>query len=544
MAVSDNFWPIIDFDYLRPGRGPASLSSWTVSAIVAEICLRAGLPYDRINLQLLEGQVEGVPYSPEDAAFTVLEALGQIFLFDASNFDGQLNFAPRGLAAVADLSLEDLIDDGGEGRKTVRRDSLTVPKTLHLEYFDVEGGLSPDKQTSDRSLDARAVSETVVATAVLLHADDAAKSAVINHKIAIEEQRGEQHFSLPEEFIWLTPGDAITLEHERLRIIEIDLDDGVQNYRATFDRASAYGSTIKGVPIQEPIDPPSLIIGETVFHFIDSHILRDADDRFGFYAAIAGTTPTWQGALVELSVDGGETYIESVDAFTDADMGELAAPLPSHPVWYPDERNALAVSFLREEMAPEATTLAGMMNRQNLALVGDEIINFADADEIEPGRWELRYLLRGRKGSPIAEWPAGTRFVSLDRNQLWFIDAELFMQDRPLTFRATSFGTAEGVVSTVVFTGRSQTERRPAYLTAYRREGQLHISWQGVGRLGGGARVAMGQHFTGYRLTVGGTVINTQNMQHSMPEPPPDSRVRVQQLNELTGPGPAIEVIV
>src|SRR5690606_40145152 len=65
----------------RPGRdmGPAS---WSVSSIVGEVCMRAGIPPDRINLQRLEGSVEGIPYSPEDGAFSLIEALGQIFLLD------------------------------------------------------------------------------------------------------------------------------------------------------------------------------------------------------------------------------------------------------------------------------------------------------------------------------------------------------------------------------------------------------------------------------------------------------------------------------
>lgn len=527
----------------RPGRdmGPAS---WSVSSIVGEVCMRAGIPPDRINLQRLEGSVEGIPYSPEDGAFSLIEALGQIFLFDASNYDGQINFVPRGEPVVADLVTDDLVDDGKEISKVTRKDAISVPRVLHLEYYDIDGGLSPDKQTSDRSLDNRAVAETKVQTAVLMRADDAAKAAVINHKIAIEEQRGGYEFSLPDQWIWLVVGDCITLNGERLRITEIEIDDGVQHYKTVFDRRSAYGTTVKGVPVQPPIDPPSLIIGNTVLHFIDSHILRDADDRLGFYVAITGDSDNWQGAVVELSTDGGETFIESVDAFTDADMGTLAEPLPAHPPWYPDTRNTLAVEMLRPDMLFESADLRGMMNRQNLAIVGNELINFGDVDEIEPGVWAFTNLLRGRKGSLVASHPAGTRFVALDRSQLWFIDAELFMLGQPLTFRATSFGATSSTVVTATLTGRSQVERAPAYLRAVREGGQLHISWQGVGRLGGGGRVGMGAHHAGYRVTVGSITTDVTSMHFTTAEPAPNTTVRVQQLNNLTGPGPAAEIIV
>ncbi|MEY1661573.1 GTA baseplate fiber-binding domain-containing protein [Isoalcanivorax beigongshangi] len=426
-----------------------------------------------------------------------------------------------------------------------RKDAITVPRVLHLEYFDIDGGLSADKQTSDRSLDNRSVSETKIQTAVLMGADDAARSVVINHKISTEEQRGTYEFSLPEQYIWLAVGDCISLDSQRLRIIEIEIDDGLQNYKAVFDRRSAYQTTVQGVPVERPIDPPSLVVAGTVLHFIDSHILRDADDRLGFYVAVSGAGEGWSGARVELSTDGGETFIESVDAYTDADTGVLDAPLPAHPVWYPDTRNTLRVAMARTDMEFESADLRGMQNRQNLALVGDEIVSLGNAEEVEPGIWEFTHLLRGRKGSPIATHPAGTRFVSLERSQLWFIDAELYMLASELTFRATSFGASESSTASAVFLGRSQAERQPSYLSATRRGGELIIDWQGVGRLGGGARVSMGAHFTGFDVTVNGAApVLVQQPPYRVADPGSGAVVSVSQINRFTGPGPASEIVI
>lgn len=525
----------------RPG-AIVGEGSWAASSVVADICLRAGIPFDRLNLQGVEGLCAGMPLSPADAAYTGIEALAQIYLFDPANYDGQLHFVPRGLAPVAELTLDDLVDEGKELKKLKRKDSITVPRVLHLEYYDLEGGLSADKQTSDRSLDNRAVAETKVETSVLMHADDAARAAVINHKIGIEEQRGGYEFGLPDNWSWLTVGDVITLDGERLRITEIEIDDGVQKYVTLFDRASAYQSAIQGVRPQTPIDPPTLIVGDTMLHFIDSPILRDSDDRLGYYVAVSGNSEAWRGALVELSVDGGENYTDAVDAMTDADMGALTQPLASHSRFYPDEHNTLTVQMLRPDMELEGSSLAGMMNRQNLALVGGELINFAEAQEIQPGMWELYYLLRGRKGSTIATHPAGTRFVMLDRQQLWFIDAEVFELGRTLTFRSTSFGSDQAATQQALFTGRSQTERAPSYLKSRRSGGNLTITWQGVGRLGGGSQVRQGAHFAGYQVIINGTSITTQNNYYIMAEPAASAAISVRQLNALTGPGAAAEI--
>jgi hypothetical protein len=531
-------------DGTKPGMAYDPLSaSWPVADVVAEICLRAGLPFDRINIEGLEGSVDGLPVSPADAAFSYIESLAQIYLFDASNFDGQLHFVQRGGDVIAALTLDDLIDDGKEGRKLKRKDSITVPRVLHLEYYDIDGGLSADKQTSDRSLDNRATAETKIQTSVIMRADDAARAAIIMHKISIEEQRGEWEFSLPDSYVWLTDGDIITLEGERLRIVETEIDEGQQNYVARYDRQSAYASSIQGLPVQQPIAPPSLIVGQTILHFIDSHIIRDADDRLGYYVAVGRASDNWSGALVELSNDGGQNYIDSVDVLVEATIGELVDTLPAHSVYYPDDVNTARVRLVLDDNL-ESATLAGMMSRANLALIGNELVNFGAAEEVEPQVWQLSDWLRGRKGSPIASHPAGTRVVMMERQFIFFIDAELFELNSTLTFRTTTFGSDQSYVQSATFTGQSQTERTPGYLRAVRSGGNLLVTWQGAGRLGGGVQVGMGAQFNGYKVTIAGTEYSTQDEFLTIAEPGPSALVRVQQINQLTGAGPAAEVTV
>lgn len=515
----------------------AELQSWQISSVLAEICERAGLPYDAVDFTTLEGTVDGYSITADHDAFTAIDQLARIYLFDSANFDACLNFVPRGRNIMATIQTSDLLQTD---EKSTRRDPIVVPRVMHVEYYDIEGGLNTDKQTSDRSLDTRAKSEVKTDTTVIMSAEQAAQFISINHKVTIEEQRGEVEFKLSDNWLELTNADVIMLDGQRLRIESTELNEGFQRYKAAYDRKSAYQSTVRGVPVQKPLDPPSLIIGATRIEIIDSHILRDADDILGYYVAIAGETLNWTGAVVEVSKDGGQNYIDGAEGFAESVMGELVTSLSTHRHEWPDDFNTFQVRLVRDDMELEATDLAGMMNRRNLAIIGNELINFADAEEIEPGVWELGYLLRGRKGTTAAAHLAGERFVLLERSQLFYVAADLFEMNRQLTFRATSFGLSQGTLASIVFIGNSQRERQPAYL-AVRREGSNSvISWQGVGRLGGGAQVGMGQHFTGYRLIVGGTVYNTQNTSQTLPALSGGTTISVQQLNALTGAGPAL----
>jgi hypothetical protein len=76
------------------------------------------------------------------------------------------------------------------------------------------------------------------------------------------------------------------------------------------------------------------------------------------------------------------------------------------------------------------------------------------------------------------------------------------------------------------------------------------ISWQGVGRLGAGAQVAQGAYFIGYRVTItDGALTQTydtieQSLMQDVSAFSSPLTISVQQRNQLTGLGPAIEVIL
>ncbi len=528
----------------RPGQSyEPPLFAWNVGSVVAEICQRAGLPYDAVETDLLEGHVEGFSTTNGHSAASAIEALAGLYLFDPANYDAMLHFIPRGGNAVAAIELDDLVDDGEDVEVDTRRDSIEVPRTLHLEYYDTDGGLTPDKQTSDRTLDNRSVADSKTETTVIMRADDAARAVVIKHKVAVEEARGTIQFSLPDAWIALSTADVILFRGQRMRITECKIDDGLQVYSCTYDRASAYESTISGVPVDPPAEPPSLVAGESRIVVIDSHILASADDTLGYYVAVSSLDLDWKGAFVELSRDGGVNWTDSDASGSNVVIGQITAAVPARSEYIRDDFSVVEVELLREDMELLPATMQEMMNRANLALIGNEIINFSGVTQTGAKTWQLTGLLRGRKGSGAVAHAAGERFVLLDVDSLEFVQAEPYDLNRTLTFRATSIGR-EGPDQTVslAFQGVGQKERAPAYLHAKRSGADLIVTWQGVGRLGGGASVGMGAYFTGYRVTLGTTTVDTTSRTATIPYAA--GTLSVRQLNSITGPGPAATVTV
>jgi hypothetical protein len=533
---------------------------WTLPEVIADVCQRAALHQERLNMRLMDWQkiVRGFTVGDSYQGAGILQTLSTVFFFDPATANGKVSFVPRGRDAAATIYEDDLIDEGDDAEiedpQSRRQDSIGIPRVLHLNYYDVAGGLNTDKQRSERPEGTRADGEQSLQTPVVMSSDEAATVVKITHGMMVEQQKGELSFALPDNWLGLTESDPVFVQLNgkmvRAILTRSEIDDGEQRYKAIRDRQSLYTTQVQGIPAAPVQRPPSSVVGPTLIEILDIPILRDVHDQLGFYVAVSGVLPAWPGGLVEMSIDGGATYLDGQSTRASSIMGELATTLADHPSEYPDMVSVCQVNTGTPDTVLENADLAGMMNRKNRALIGNEIVCFADADEVSPGVWELSSWLRGRKGTDAAAHPVGTRFVLLD--SAMFIPADLAWLNRPLTFRATTFGRPvdEATIITVTFTGQSQVERRPSYLQARRAGSDVVASWQGVGRLGAGTNVAMGAYFAGYRVTLTDgtttqtieTTANTYNGSLSAFTGP--VTVRVQQRNQLTGLGPHIKVII
>lgn len=539
------------------------LCTYSLSGIVMELAQRAGMDPRTIDANALQPiNCRGFTVINQYPCTGSLQSLAQVFLFDPSNYDGVVHFVLRGNDAVATLSEDDFVitqtDAGADdpmSDQTNRGDSVSIPQTLNLNYYDVDGGMTTSLQQSQRIGDPRAVGSQDLQTAVILNADEAARVVKINHQVMVENNKAQFNFTLTDKWLQLTPADVVFLPYNgkvwRLRITQIDLNDGTQDYQLLNDRQSAYVSKLQGYPAYVPTPPPSAIVGPTTIVPLDIHIINDQDDGLGCYLALGRTADAWQGALIEVSLDGGATYFDSFTVVAAATVGILASPLGDHPTEYPDSTNFCTIDLLDPNDELEAAGQTQMQNGANLAIIGNEVLQFGNAAETStPGSWHVDYFFRGRKGTAHAAHAVGETFVLLDRNFISFIPMQLSYLGRSITVRATSLNGSDSDVTTTTFTytGQSQVEYPVAYLAARRSGTTGIVSWQGVGKLGAGASVAMGVHFAGYLVTLtDGTT--TQQVNVALQTYSFDLSVfsgpitaTVQAVNGLTGNGPATQV--
>lgn len=537
------------------------LCTWSLANIIAELCQRANMDPRTVDAgSLFPIRVRGYAVINTYPASSALLELSQVFFFDPSNYDGIVHFFPRGRDTVRTLTEDVMVvtnaDDDAVQEDQQRQDSISVPRVLNLNYYDINGGLSTDKQSSTRAGDRRATGESSLDTTVLFSADEAKRVVFINHKVMAEEQKGTLTLSLSDEYLDLSIAENIFVQYrgmtKRVRITQMDMDDGQQAYTLVFDRQSCYTANLQGYPPQVAPPPPNRIPGDTLVQPLDIPILSDKDDFFGCYLAVSGELPGWRGCTVDISLDGGASYIDSTEIIAQAVIGELEAPVSAASPDIPDVWNTLEISVQQDDTELQGATFTDLLNNVNRCIVGDEIMQFGDVDQDSEHAFSLSTLIRGRKQTAAIAHSIGERFVALDRRYISYIPCQLSWLGKTITLRATSFGlsTDEGIVTSFVFQGRSQIEFQPKYLAAAPSGTNLDVTWQGVGRIGGGAQIAMGAYFVGYHFYAsdGTTTVEvdllTQAYTLDTTAFSGPITIRVSQRNQFTGLGPYAEIIV
>src|ERR1700754_1663772 len=133
--------------------------TYSLQSIIMEIAMRAGMDPRTVNVTMLAGiEVRGYAITNLYAAYGAIQSLSSIFLFDPSNSDGKVNFIPRGMDAIATITEEDMIVTSDDSLDTIednsqRADTIQIPRILHLNYYDINGGSATDKQDSERAGD-------------------------------------------------------------------------------------------------------------------------------------------------------------------------------------------------------------------------------------------------------------------------------------------------------------------------------------------------------------------------------------------------------
>lgn len=482
----------------------------------------------------------------------VIETLRPVYLFDRLECDGAIRYIRRGKDAVATLTIDDLVN---ETEEAPRDDAKQIPRKVHLFYRSANSNYEEVPATSvDPSPDREVVGEASFRVPVVMDDEDAHQLARILHKVAFAEADGEVTIATRMSQLKLVPGHTINLDVRgkvrRLRINQIDDVKWRRRLICRMDRKTA----VLVNPIFQPLPPlppsESRDPGDTTLAVLDIGALREQDDTLGYYVAVTGDQTAWNTAVVQRSVDAGESFVDLV-ALGAAVVGRLVDAVPEASEHYTDTTNVVRVQLLRvaQEIEPvsDAAFLSGggafaLQNTDG----GWEVLQYRDAEDEGDGVFALSVLHRGLLNSGSSEHDAQALFVLL--SGVTKVSAQSTWLDKDLVHRAPTVGQSpeEADQVTTTFYGRMQTEWPVASFNLARDGETVSGTWAWRHRFGSDARPLASVNFQGARVTL---TDGSNSLAFDTAEPGFERElvgwaspvtVTVAAINRITGLGPTV----
>ena len=397
-------------------------------------------------------------------------------------------FAPDGdgIRIRAGLSVDGAIADGEtsaagstrakHGRAVAALE--TVPRTVVIGHYDPArdfqigvqqarrpgAGVREDRVDMPAAIDAGAAK--TMAEAILTRAEAARERRTVTLGWdAIDVVPGACVTIAGVAGIWRVSGWA--LEHMVLSLECVRL---------------AAGSLAVGASPGRVSPAPDIATGTTVLSAFETLPLDDAvlsAPRVTIVAA--GTAPGWRRAALLYSVDDGVRWTAAGGTAAPGVIGRIATVPGAASAAIDDRFQSFEVELAHAEMALEGADPGARDAGANLALVGDELLQFGRAEQIGATRWRLSNLQRGRRATEraIATQAIGDRFVLIESDSIVSLDLPLSMIGGELRIMATGPGDTAGPVEVIVpVRGRSILPLSPVHLCWHESgDGDAAVQW-------------------------------------------------------------------
>jgi len=436
---------------------------------------------------------------------------------------GRVRLADRDGSAIA------LRDEGVaiDGARAVRRSrsvapAANVPRVLTLGHYDPARDYQAGAQRAVRA-GAGTREERVEMPAVL--PASAAKAMAATMLARADAARTRRTLSLGIEGLAVIPGAVVTVAGEAGRWrIEAATVEGWAT-RVTLVPVGPVPLPVKADP-GRVLGSPDRVAGRTILHVAELPALDDrvlASPRLTVVAA--GESAGWRGAVLLLSIDGGASWQEAGGTAAPGVVGRVETPALSASANLVDRRHTITVRLARADMDLAEADARALDGGANLALVGDELIQFGRATPLGAERWRLSELWRARRGTDdAAPQQAGDRFVLLDPATVRSIDLPASAIGTRVAVMAAGIGDADAPIRMeVTVTGRSVAPPSPVAVRAERQaDGAIRIRWTRRSRLGwrwiDGTDAPLAEEGERYRITpAGGATVDTDRPQLLIP---------------------------
>jgi len=492
-----------------------------LNEILSDISLDAGLTVDDIDVTdpaICDITISGMYIDGNKSFRERIEPLSLVYLFDGVETNGKVAFKKRNLTKnvvkITDSELGAYESSASEDPYTItRKYERELPASLWLEYIAKDGDYQLGGMPAYRINTVSKEEQKITVPIVMEDAD--AKSVAELRLFEQWSSRSTFEAALSLRYAYLIPGNPIevTLNDGSVHLLMIVKTSfggpGIFKITAVFSGATAYTTaggivktvdTITGITsyttttaarivdtsvVQTPALQPT-----TVYHEIMDICRLPGDTSTDYdFAYVAAGAVVFYGANTLRTYDGGTTWPWAAENDVNATIGATNTLLNSGPVYFFDEGNTVTVTLINGTLSSH--TKEEVYAGYNLAIIGNEIIQFRTATLIAEKVYVLSGLLRGCGGTDdqIGTHTVTDRFVllifsSLERMPIPTTDRNVIRNYKfgPYTKAITSNLYSD---KTFTSTGRSYRNWSVCQVKGVRDDtGELTISWVPRSRVG------------------------------------------------------------
>lgn len=472
-----------------------------MSTVVSDLFEKSNLDITKFSSNEIYDAVDGFVLNSNMTFMDSLETLRDAFYFDCVESNNEIKLVLRKSSVVTTIEESELLYLDKENKFEVSVfNSSDLPETVLVNYIDKADNYQAKNQRSTK--ESSDLNNKEIINLPIILSQYKAKNIADVYLNSLWLESSLYKFSLSLSYLYLEPSDIVNLNYIdlegnieilELRIIDIRMNDfGGLEVKAVKSQSSIFETSEDDEEYVEKQVDEIEHTGETLLDIIELPAISNEDlDKPKIYFAIRGKEKGWKGAVIYSSNDEGNNYSYEAETRLSTVYGTVYSQISSsatHGIF--DYSSKLKVGFSGSVYDAELETISEteLLNGKNIALVGNEIIQFKNVVLGSDGAYELTGLLRGLFGteSEISNHIIGERFVLID-DRLIAKEVDSYNIGLSKEYKAVSYGDdiIDSEAQEYSLLGKNLKPLAPVCINVEKDDfgnGDLIISWERHGR--------------------------------------------------------------
>lgn len=466
-------WSILERGHWIQGK----LGVSEIGQIISDLCKRSGfniLQYKISNLSDIS--VHGFLLNKQNKGRDIITWLKNSFGFEVSEEEGVVLFSNKKSDQVIEIPLEDLLYISDDKSSIIKYTSevTNIPTEVSVNYINKHHNYQIGNVSAKRSCTNKR-RKLHIDLPIVLEQEQA--RLISENLLNTSQMESEMYtFFLSIEYCFLSIGDVIKIDGLGLKIKKIVIGRNKAIYIEAVRYSKFIDRTVRTTLLpQELASNLSVLIPDTRLEIMDIKLLPNEQQNTGrlLFAAV-GLSEGWQGATIFTNINSERKFLCSLD--NEAVIGTCITHLFMQKWNVVDRKSKLIVNLISGMLtsATEEEFKAG----KNLALIGNEIIQFQIAKLIQKNQYEISNFIRGKFGSPISEETTGQRFVMLD-NGIHSVKISDLLIGSEIEFKCISNGHSKDMESDykINYQANNLKPLSPVNISYKLESNHLNIKW-------------------------------------------------------------------